>query len=446
MTSGLALPHGRGDTLLAHRFGEGRRPRAVWILLWFLTAGATLGALAPVIFRHVPFGAIDGAFRIVGASFAACGLIAWRRRPDNRSGLLMTAAGFALFVTPLLEQIDTPLAHTAALLLPDLWVLFFVPLVLTLLTGGRLRTRADRALIVLLLLNEVVLAPLWLMFSPQEGNLLLIVDNPRVADVVNTLQLILFTLVPIATALVLGARFRAASTPGRRALLPGVAGTTCLLLFAVMLVVQLVTGVKSPVLLWIAGCSLITVPAAFLAALLRSRLARASVADLFRDLRSVGPVELQSALARALGDPQLLLAFPDGDHLVDAACHPLTLPDAEAGRAVTPVDRDGERVAVLVYDRSLEDDPELVETIGVAAGVALKPAAARRSHRPAGRAAGVARTHRHRSRRRAAPHRAQPARRRPATPGHARAAALAHPPRDPPGPEGSRVARQLGER
>ncbi|MDT7575854.1 MAG: hypothetical protein QOH17_2187, partial [Pseudonocardiales bacterium] len=241
-----------------------------------------------------------------------------------------------------------------------------------LLTGGRLRTRMDRALVVAVLVDLVVLAPLWLMFSPQEGNLLLVVDDPHFAGVVNTVQLALFVAIPIGTALVLGSRWRAASTPGRRALLPGVAGAACLLLFAVMLVVQLVSGVKSPVLLWIGACSLITVPIAFLAGLLRSRLARAGVADLFRDLRSVGPVELQAALARVLGDPLLLLGFPEGDAVVDAAGRPMALPGADAGRVVTPVERGGERVAVLIYDRSLEDDPELVETIGVAAGVALE--------------------------------------------------------------------------
>ncbi|MDT7577365.1 MAG: hypothetical protein QOH17_3698, partial [Pseudonocardiales bacterium] len=168
MTSGLALPRGRADTVLAQRFGRERGGAALWVFLWVLAAAATFGALAPVLFHHVPLGPIDVAFRVVGASFAACGLVAWRRRPDNRSGLLMTATGFALFVSPLLEQIHSPLAQTLGLLLPDMWVLFFVPLVLTLLTGGRLRTRMDRALVVAVLVDLVVLAPLWLMFSPQE--------------------------------------------------------------------------------------------------------------------------------------------------------------------------------------------------------------------------------------------------------------------------------------
>ena len=158
MTSGLALPRGRGDTLLAQRFGAERRT-ALWVFLWVLGAAATFGALAPVLFRHVPFEPIDVAFRIVGASFVACGLVAWRRRPDNHSGLLMTATGFALFASPLLAQVDSPLAKTLALLLPDLWVLFFVPLVLTLLTGGRLRTVLDRVLVAAVLLEVFVLAP-----------------------------------------------------------------------------------------------------------------------------------------------------------------------------------------------------------------------------------------------------------------------------------------------
>jgi signal transduction histidine kinase len=371
MTGGLALPRGRGDTLLAQRFGE-RRTNAIWVLLWVLGAAATFGALAPVLFRHVPFEPIDVAFRIVGASFVACGLVAWRRRPDNHSGLLMTATGFALFASPLLAQLNAPLAKTLAMVLPDLWVLFFVPLVLTLLTGGRLRTVLDRVLVAAVVLEVFVLAPVWLMFAPEDGNVLLIVDNPEVAGALDTLQKVLFVAIPVGTALVLGGRFRAASTPGRRALLPGVAGAACLLMFALMLVVQLVGGEKPQVILWVATCSLITVPVAFLAGLLRSRLARSGVADLFRDLRSIGPVELQTALARVLGDPRLLIAFPNGDGFVDAAGRPMTLPDADAERAVTPVDRDGERVAVLVYDRSLEDDPELVEAIGVAAGVALE--------------------------------------------------------------------------
>ena len=55
----------------------------------------------------------DVVYRLVGGSFAAFGLIAWQRRPDSRSGPLMTATGFGLLVSLLLKQIDAGVAQTA---------------------------------------------------------------------------------------------------------------------------------------------------------------------------------------------------------------------------------------------------------------------------------------------------------------------------------------------
>jgi signal transduction histidine kinase len=376
MTSELATGSlSSGSALLASRFTTPVRHHTFWIALWVAAVAAEFGALAPFLFDQGPFAPVDVVFRLVGGSFAACGLIAWHRRPDNHSGRLMTAVGFALFVTPLLNQIDAPIARTGALWLPDLWVLFFVPLVLTLLTGGRLRTRWDRAIVGVVLFALLVLAPLWLVFVPEEGNLFFVVADARMADAVDLVQRGVFVVVPVATAGVLAARWRAASAPGRRALLPGVAGAACLLLFAVMLVVTFITGERSPVLLWVAACSLVTVPMAFLWGLLRSRLARGGLADLFRGLRTIRPGELQTALARALGDPALLIAYPRPDRTyVDGAGAPVALPEVGGDLSLVVVQREGAEVAVLVYDRSLDDDPELVEAIGGAAALALENA------------------------------------------------------------------------
>ena len=140
-----------------------------------------------------------------GASFVACGLVAWRRRPDNRSGLLMTATGFALFASPLLAQVDAPLAQTLGLLLPDLWVLFFVPLVLTLLTGGRLRTldgpRAGRRRPAGPARARPAVADV------RPGGRQPAADRRRPARRGRSstrVQLMLFVAVPVGTALVLG--------------------------------------------------------------------------------------------------------------------------------------------------------------------------------------------------------------------------------------------------
>ena len=57
------------------------------------------------------------------------------------------------------------------------------------------------------------------------------------------------------------------------------------------------------------------VPVAFLAGLLRSRLARGGLTDLFLGLGAMRGEDLRAALARTLGDPRLVVAYrqPDGD-------------------------------------------------------------------------------------------------------------------------------------
>ncbi|WP_103336740.1 sensor histidine kinase [Amycolatopsis sp. CA-126428] len=357
-----------------HRFARSGHGPGFWLLLWAVALAAEFGALVPMLFPNgAPVEAIDVAFRLIGGSFAACGLIAWRRRPDNHSGLLMTVTGFAFFVSPLVSQLAWPPAQVVGLWLPDLWVLFFVVLVLTFLTGGRVRTAADRVLAGAVLLELVVLAPLFLLFSGVPGNPVAIWPHERLAEIVDVAQRGTLLAAVTGTAVVVAVRWRSASTPGRRALAPGVAGAACLLLFGWLLVAQFLTGEKSMVLLWIGVCSLLTVPIVFLAGLLRSRLARGGLAGLFRGLRTLRPDDLRGALAKALGDPDLVVGYvTTPGAYADLDGNPVTLPGAGTSRSVAGVERDGSRVAVLVYDRSLDDDPELVEAVTAAATIALE--------------------------------------------------------------------------
>ena len=115
-------------------------------------------------------------------------------------------------------------------------------------------------------------------------------------------------------------------------------------------------------LAWLAFLSLLTIPAGFLIGLLRSRLARGGLADLFRELPSMRGAELQAALARALGDPDLTVVHADGGRL----------PPPAAGRRAVPIEHEGRPIAALHYDASLDDDPELVEAVAAAAGLALE--------------------------------------------------------------------------
>ena len=118
------------------------------------------------------------------------------------------------------------------------------------------------------------------------------------------------------------------------------------------------------------------VPLAFLVGLLRTRLHRSAVADLVVELGSLPrPSQVRDAIARTLGDPSLELAFwlPEDERYVDADGNALD-PEAEPGRAVTVLEHDGKRLAALVHDPSLLDEPELVEAVGAAASLALENA------------------------------------------------------------------------
>jgi signal transduction histidine kinase len=116
-------------------------------------------------------------------------------------------------------------------------------------------------------------------------------------------------------------------------------------------------------------------PLAFELGLLGSRLARGAVAGLVVELGQMrAPGKLREALARALHDPGLALAYwlPEQRRYVDLEGRRVQLTENGGSRVATIVEREGRRVAALVHDVSLRDDPELVEAVCAAAGLALE--------------------------------------------------------------------------
>ncbi len=172
----------------------------------------------------------------------------------------------------------------------------------------------------------------------------------------------------------IGQRWQASSPARRRAFLPSIAGCICLLLFVWLLVTDLVKGPRSQFMIVLAYSSMLVVPAAFLAGLLRSRLARGGLAQLFRELAGTRGEELQAALARTLGDPTLVLAYslPNCPGHADAAGRAVLVPPVTADRSSVPIEVEGREVAAIVYDASLDDDPEMIEAVRAAAAMALE--------------------------------------------------------------------------
>src|SRR3954467_7780556 len=122
--------------------------RGFWLVLSVAVAAAGLAALIPVLVTGDPplpgYAVIN---RLAGVSFMACGLLAWRQRPDSAVGRLLTVTGFGVLLSPVLEQLDSPGAPPAGLLLGRLWIVLFVALFLSFVTGGRLTSTLDLILV-----------------------------------------------------------------------------------------------------------------------------------------------------------------------------------------------------------------------------------------------------------------------------------------------------------
>jgi signal transduction histidine kinase len=98
------------------------------------------------------------------------------------------------------------------------------------------------------------------------------------------------------------------------------------------------------------------------------------VADLVLEREAhPGATQLRDAVARALGDPSLELGYwlPDERRYVTADGQPLATATSAGGSApaTTPIERGGERLAVLVHDPGVDGD--LVQAVGAAASLAI---------------------------------------------------------------------------
>jgi signal transduction histidine kinase len=128
---------------------------------------------------------------------------------------------------------------------------------------------------------------------------------------------------------------------------------------------------------WTRELMFASIPVAVLAVLLQRRLARGAVAGLVVELgEGASSMGLREALARALRDPSLELAYwvPASGRYVDAEGARLQLPRAGGERAATVVQRDGEPVAALIHDPALAENNELVQSVCAAAALTLENA------------------------------------------------------------------------
>jgi signal transduction histidine kinase len=282
----------------------------------------------------------------VGWTFIGCGLVAARRRPESRSGLLMAATGFTWFVGNFAQVGVAAVAWVAA----QLVYLHRGPLVQLLLTypSGRSGSRLVRGAVVVGYVVAVI-TPIW-----RSG-----------ATIVLAVLLLAVCARDYARSV---GRLRRA----RRIALQAAAGLSLVLLAIAGANLLLPPAEVSGPSLLVYEAALCVLAGGLLAGLLVAPWRQADVADLVVELGQARPGTLRGALARALGDPSLEIGYwlPDRAVFVDAEGRVLALPDPGTGRSVTVVEREGQPVAALVHDPAVLEDPGLVEAVTSAAQLA----------------------------------------------------------------------------
>jgi PAS domain S-box-containing protein len=322
-------------------------------------------------------------YLFITLAFIAAGLIGWSRRPQNRTGALMVAVGFSLFIGALNES-DSPVPFTVGFVFGTLFVAIFIHLLLA-FPSGRLTGRLEQALVPFAY-GLTVLVPLSLTFFTDPlvsgcdecpASAFLVYDNDTVSTVITVIGAVLALAVALLTVTLLFRRWRSASPHARRTLTPIlVAGGSVILLVVLAAILSPISETAANVPGYGALIPFTAVPFFFLGGLLRSQLAGGtSVGKIFWDIpEEPTRDEVQAGFRAALHDPTLQLAYwyPEGGHYVDVEGNRFDLPEDTAECVTTRIEYADRPVAALVHDASLREEPELLDTIVGAARIALE--------------------------------------------------------------------------
>jgi signal transduction histidine kinase len=353
--------------------------RRVWSLvpiaavLAVAAAGASLGfALA----AGSPDPARVFLMEWVAVPYVTAGVIAWWRRPASRLGPLMVAGGLASAFSGW-QLAESAGAYTFGAAFDIVPAALFIHVCLA-FPDGRLRSKFEGALVAVAYASAVGLQLVKLALGGVDpANLVDVWRQPDLVAMVEDVQLLALTVCCVLALAVLMRRRRRLGRPRRRAIAFVIDSFAVALVMIAALFV--IAAFDWPGFLEVQRVTLFVVglsPLAFLLGLLDARLARSAVGELLVALRTEpAPPELRDALAHTLRDPSLTLAYwlPDFKSYVDVNGRPVKLPD-DGRRTATLIDRNGEHVAALVHDPALDDEHQLLEAVGAAAGMSLENA------------------------------------------------------------------------
>jgi len=323
-------------------------------------------------------------YEVIGLSFLVAGIAAWVRWPASRLGLLFTIAGYLYLLPYMLTNLANPVAFTIGNLTQGIYTAAVVHLGLA-WPSGRLRSRFECGVVIAEYAQNIGLNVTGMMtWNPASsgcnagcpGNLLLLGGGSQsVLNPINTIGGFTGIALTVIVLALIVRHWRAARGWTRRAMVPLV------WLAPAVGVEQTLTGsalnlsLPDLVTFGLGPLVMLAGPALFVISTVRARTAGGALGTAIVDLEpEASPGRLRDALARALGDSTLQLAFlqPDGTGYLDTSGQVVEVSRPDTGRAVVPVP--GSDVAVLVYDEGLELEPQLVRLTAAAASMALEHA------------------------------------------------------------------------
>jgi signal transduction histidine kinase len=299
---------------------------------------------------------------LAGLLWFAPVFVGWEEGPPPVRSLAMLAAGFAF-----------PLLLHLVLAYPS----------------GRLQGTAARTLVSAAYLEAALVALGGALFRDPffdpncwancSDNVFLVHAVPRLARAIEAADRWFTAAAAAALAVLCVRRLLRDSGPARRALLP-VAMPALLLAagiiaHAVALQRRPLEDPTNPVFrtIFMVGCAAVILLAVGLVwAATRSRVQRRAVARIATSLGEAPPPgSLHTALAKAVGDPELQIAYwlPALQRFVDASGRPVAEPAAGRGRTITALVRDGRQIAVVAHTAAL---PDLEPELGAAVRLALE--------------------------------------------------------------------------
>jgi len=331
-----------------------------------------------------------------GIVLVVAGLIAWTRRPSSSTGPLVVLAGYLWYVGSLYVIVPANPANDLLARIPFLgFVLqgYYDPIlafVVLTFPGHRLEVRRDKlaigALVALMFVRTA-----WRLLGVRPGigpgnppdapgNPFYVITDTATFVAGDQVLTAAVGVALVLVALVLLMRRRRIRPGARRVTDPVLVGGV---IWAGLAGLYAIGGWTHEVLRldivpwdgpgWTAQYLLrVLGPLGLLVGALRVRGSSAAAIALMAG--PDGPprgVDMERTLRRTLDDPSLRLLERADSGWLDSAGRTTSLPEPDADRATTLLERDGSPIGAIVHDVTLLDDPALVRTVAAAVALAM---------------------------------------------------------------------------